>query len=142
VTAAQGTGGERAGTGHAGEPDPSPYRVQLIRTYTHVLLCVSGELDLATAPCLLQDLQRALAVAAAGQPIVIDLGQVRFCDLVGLAALAAAARAGDTEHCVGFVAGVDGAGNLRQLLELLERVGRPNPLPLYPSLSACPIAAR
>jgi anti-sigma B factor antagonist len=55
-----------------------------------VVLEAHGELDLATAPALSREIDRA---ASAQCPrLVVDLTGVWFCDIVGLRALASAAR--------------------------------------------------
>jgi anti-anti-sigma factor len=53
------------------------------------VLAVGGELDLATAP----DLCRCLE-AHRGEPFVVDLSQISFCDSSGLRALL-----GETHEC-------------------------------------------
>ncbi|MEV1084025.1 STAS domain-containing protein [Streptomyces sp. NPDC050211] len=54
------------------------------------LVVVSGELDLVTAT----DARQALKAAVdQHRSVVVDLGQVTFCDCTGLSALLAAARA-------------------------------------------------
>ncbi len=53
-----------------------------------VMLTVSGELDLATAPSLMAAVTEL--ASAGGPPAVIDLSHVTFCDSSGLGALIAA----------------------------------------------------
>jgi anti-sigma B factor antagonist len=63
------------------------------------VLRVSGELDLYTAP----DLCHALALArSAARRIVVDLGEVTFCDSTALRALMGAAR--EVEIASGWIA--------------------------------------
>lgn len=57
-----------------------------------VCLCVSGELDLATAPQLRSSLTDALSGT---DEVVLDLGGVRFIDSTGLAAIIAGANAAE-----------------------------------------------
>ncbi|MFE5548586.1 STAS domain-containing protein [Streptomyces sp. NPDC056534] len=63
---------------------------QLLQTHTvwwggTVLLCVEGELDIATAPLLDQT---ATSVLAAGPELLcLDLTALTFCDMTGLHAL-------------------------------------------------------
>jgi anti-sigma B factor antagonist len=66
-------------------------RTTVERFEASVLVCVQGELDLATAPAL----ERALLDAAADAPVdlVVDLSGVRFVDATGLGALLRAAEA-------------------------------------------------
>lgn len=102
---------------------PPLYQAEVRVGATHVLLCVAGELDLATARCLEPDLQQAhTAASTAGQPLVIHLDRVRFCDLRGLYALHTAARtAASGGHHITFVAAATNGdhSSVRWLLELL-----------------------
>ena len=66
-------------------------RTTVERSEHSVMVCVHGELDLATAPAL----QRALLDAAADGPVdlVVDVSGVGFVDATGLGALLRAAEA-------------------------------------------------
>ena len=54
----------------------------------HVLVTVAGEVDIATVPQLRE---RVAALAASGQPLIVDLDRVTFIDAAGLGVLASAA---------------------------------------------------
>jgi anti-anti-sigma factor len=54
----------------------------------HMLITVTGEVDIATAPQLRQ---RLAGPAASGRPIIVDLDPVSFIDATGLGVLASAA---------------------------------------------------
>jgi anti-sigma B factor antagonist len=55
----------------------------------HMLVTVTGEVDIATAPQLRE---RIAAPAASGRPLIVDLNRVTFIDAAGLGVLASAAR--------------------------------------------------
>ena len=67
-----------------------------------VVLCVRGELDVATTPALGESVELALRARPAG--LVIDLSEVTFLSSAGLFALAAATRAGKGHTVVRVVA--------------------------------------
>src|SRR5215204_2568561 len=64
-------------------------RVTVERDATGTRIRVRGELDLATAPSLCEELEAAAALAAG--PLSLDLAEVTFIDLAGMRALGAAA---------------------------------------------------
>src|ERR1700761_3203244 len=53
-----------------------------------VIVTITGDVDIATAPLLRERLAR---MAAAGTPVVVDLDRVSFIDAAGLGALVGAA---------------------------------------------------
>jgi anti-sigma B factor antagonist len=55
----------------------------------HLLVTVTGEMDIATGPQLQE---RLATLAASGQPLIVDLNRVTFIDTSGLRVLANAAR--------------------------------------------------
>jgi anti-sigma B factor antagonist len=70
-----------------------PYELTICnRAPGEVRLRVSGEIDLATAPSLLDSVLCAGLTYDAGHKVVIDLAEVRFIDSSGLAALVEADR--------------------------------------------------
>lgn len=77
VTGAQGRGSRRAGIDVRADLGASP-----------AVVCVSGELDLATAPRLAQVLSDALAASSRG--VVVDVSKLVFLDAAGLGVLARA----------------------------------------------------
>ena len=125
-------------TDPAGELGPPLYRAELSVVAAHVDLVVAGELDIGTGPCLEPYLRRALAAAAGGRPILINLDRVTFCDLAGLDALIAA-QAAVASSRIAVIAAADGAvqpGGIRRLLALLEQIGRAETrLTLHPTTS-------
>jgi anti-anti-sigma factor len=81
-----------------------------------VPLRLLGELDLATAPLLEAELERARA-----QAVVLDLGELTFIDLAGLRAVLAAesqARENNQELTL-----MDGSKPVRRLFELTGAEG-------------------
>lgn len=67
---------------HRVEVIPGSFEARIIGSGTHaVRVVVSGELDLAVAPCLEDALRRAMTLAS---DIVVDLSEVRFIDSTGL----------------------------------------------------------
>ncbi|MGW8358834.1 STAS domain-containing protein [Streptomyces wedmorensis] len=68
-------------------------QVHSLRYEDTVLLCLTGELDLATAPLL----DRAVTTALSGHPhhLCLDLTGLAFCDTTGLHALQ---HLSDTAH--------------------------------------------
>ena len=70
-------------------PVSAPFAVTHALQDGIIVLRVSGELDLSTAPELCHELDLARAGA---ERIVVDLAEVEFCDSTGLRALMGAAR--------------------------------------------------
>jgi anti-sigma B factor antagonist len=85
-----------------------------------VVLTVSGELDLSSAP----ELERALAESGAGraQRVVIDLAQLTFMDSTGVSVLVRAKQEADAAGRVLAVRHPN--GQVRRLLELVGLLGR------------------
>lgn len=52
-----------------------------------IVVHVSGEIDMSTAPSLSAELERAVGGDGATPQVVVELGHVRFLDARGLAAL-------------------------------------------------------
>ncbi|MFF3062199.1 STAS domain-containing protein [Streptomyces sp. NPDC057909] len=96
---------------------------ELLQTHTvwykdSVLLCLTGELDLATAPLV----DRAVATALAGRPRVfsLDLTGLVFCDGTGLRALTRLADQAHTAHTSLHLAGLH--PNIHRTFDLLKVV--------------------
>lgn len=67
--------------------DPG-FVVDVQRDRALIVLRVAGELDLCSAPRLAAELNAALAADQPAGKVMVDLAQVSFCDVRGLAALA------------------------------------------------------
>jgi anti-anti-sigma factor len=64
------------------------FRIETRKAPDRVVLCLHGELDLASAPLLTQEIENAGADAAA--MIVLDLKELQFIDSTGLRIVLAA----------------------------------------------------
>lgn len=96
-----------------------------------VLVCLTGEIDIATVPRVRDALDAALRAAADGSAICCDLGGVSFIDSMGLGALVRThAKAAETGHrfCV-----IRADGFARRTVELAQLDSL---IPFYPSLDA------
>jgi anti-sigma B factor antagonist len=94
-----------------------------------VVLAVSGELDVASAPMLRAQIKFALG----GRParLVLDLAGLRFCDAAGLSALVMARKAATRDGASLALAAVP-----RPVTRLLKITGMNRMLDLYPSVAA------
>jgi anti-sigma B factor antagonist len=94
-----------------------------------VVLAVSGELDVASAPMLRAHVRFALG----GRParLVLDLAGLRFCDAAGLSVLAMAQNAATRDGASLALAAVP-----RPVSRLLEMTGMDRTLDVYPSVAA------
>src|SRR4051794_14331917 len=70
--------------------DHRPLRARLRRRHDSVQLCLAGELDITTVPALAAALQPIVAAAHSRRPILFELSELAFVDLVGLRALTSA----------------------------------------------------
>lgn len=97
-------------------PGVPALRTSVERSGRRVLVCASGELDLATAPTV----RRALVDAGTPGPadVVLDLSGVTFVDATGLAALLQAAEA--LRAAGGDLHLASPSRMLRRMLTLLE----------------------
>jgi anti-sigma B factor antagonist len=97
-------------------PGVPALRTTVERSEAAVLVCVQGELDLATAPAL----ERALLDAAADGPVelAVDVSGVGFVDATGLGALLRAAEA--VQAAGGSLRLTSPSRMLRLMLRLLE----------------------
>ena len=78
-------------------PYPHPFKVSLEDHGRVVVVRVQGEVDAATAPRMAEVLDRQLA---SERRVVLDLSNVEFMDLHGLAVLMRAARRDRTQFSV------------------------------------------
>ena len=70
-----------------GVADPMTFGIETVPAERHVVIAVSGDVDIATAPML----RASLADAVAGYPaVVVDLALVGFMDSTGLGELVTA----------------------------------------------------
>ncbi len=95
-------------------------------TPTGPVLTIRGELDAATAPTVLDEIE-GLTVAG-GQLLVVDLAAVSFCDSSGISALIAARNVAQTAHAGIALAAVPG-----QLSRALGLIGLADIFPTHPS---------
>ena len=114
------------------EPDgPGKPDLQVVTLYRPdaVVLAVSGELDVASAPMLRVHIRFALG----GRPhgLVLDLAGLRFCDAAGLSALAMARNASMRDGVSLALAAVP-----RPVTRLLKMTGMDRILNVYPSVAA------
>ena len=86
-----------------------------------VLLAVSGEIDIATSPRLIAELNTAVTDGAGG-PLVVDLTDVAFMDSTGLALLIDAQRRLSSRGRAFAV--VCPPGPLMRVFETTDMVGR------------------
>jgi anti-anti-sigma factor len=104
-----------------------------------LMLCVSGELDLAGR----DEIEPWVIVAVSVAPrVVLDLAGVRFCSSQGLAMLVACEQRAQAEHCELVV--VNPSARIVQLLAItgLERLLARPPDPGAPSPSPSSLSAR
>lgn len=69
-----------------------PFRVELHTVEAHVRGEIAGDLDLATAPVLLDTVGEAAGDGLHGGGVVVDVSRLEFVDVVGMTALEAAAE--------------------------------------------------
>jgi anti-sigma B factor antagonist len=91
---------------------------------THVVVCLTGELDLDSR----SSVEAALSALPAGSPghIVLDMSGLTFCDCSGLAVLvAAAARQADGGGSLRLVNATGQVARMITLCELDDLLARP-----------------
>jgi anti-sigma B factor antagonist len=93
------------------------------------VLRLSGDLDLAAVEAVSTAVREALADRPAG--LVLDLGDVPFCDTVGLRVLLSAATRARAQGCAAAVAALE-----PPVAEFLARVCADRALPAYADVSA------
>jgi anti-sigma B factor antagonist len=69
---------------------PSEFRVSVSEASDSVVVAVSGELDVASAPALRQELYRVIDQHA--NKVVVDLAEMEFIDSTGLGVLVGALK--------------------------------------------------
>jgi anti-sigma B factor antagonist len=99
----------------------SHFRVETRNETRGVVLAVAGELDLASAPALEDELDKALNGGTS--QIVVDLRELEFIDSTGLSVLVKAhQRAQESEQQFGLVKGGAQVQRLLALTGLAERL--------------------
>ncbi|MFE0654323.1 STAS domain-containing protein [Streptomyces sp. NPDC059534] len=101
-------------------------QVHSLRYEDTVLLCMTGELDLATAPLV----DRAVTTALSSRPrhLCLDLTGLVFCDMTGLHALERLSNAAHATHANLHLAGLH--PHLQRTLHLLKAASPwPPPVP-------------
>src|SRR5262249_2999661 len=107
--------------------EPEGFHIREHRVGRRVVLAISGEIDLSTAP----QLSEAIVSADGCAELWIDLSDVSFMDSTGISALAAARQASHDKR-VAFAV-ICPSGPVRRVLELS---GMDRYLDLYPDRSA------
>src|SRR5579859_4139965 len=100
----------------------------------HLLVAVSGEIDISTAPAL--RLALTLAIRAAITGVIVDLGEVTFIDALGLRALAGASA--QARHLPGGLRLAAIPGHMLRLLKLTQLDQRLAVFPAPPQPQAQP----
>ena len=110
-------------------PDRPDLQVVTLYRLGTVVLAVSGELDVASAPMLRAHVRFALG----GRParLVLDLAGLGFCDAAGLSVLAMAQNAATRDGVSLALAAVP-----RPVSRLLKMTGMNRTLDVYPSVAA------
>ena len=99
----------------------SDFRVQARTDGTAVVIGVSGELDLASAPALETELETAAASGAS--VLVLDLRELQFMDSTGLSVIVKAhQRLAETERRLCLVRGPQQVQRLLDLTGVAERL--------------------
>jgi anti-sigma B factor antagonist len=111
---------------HPGQPD---LRVVTLYQPGTIVLAVSGELDIASAPVLRDHLEFAFGRQPA--QIVLDLAGLKFCDAAGLSVFAMARQRTGTAGILLALAAVP-----RRLSRLLTITDMRRFLDVYPSVAA------
>lgn len=107
-------------------PDDQSYDVWHDPAEGALLVCASGELDLAAAPRLATVL--SMAAASAEPAVVLDLSDVDFIDSTALGAIMHASTEAEAAGKRMLVVAIDGP--VRRLLEITNLTGR---FRVYPS---------
>jgi anti-anti-sigma factor len=100
------------------DPVPAPFDIRRIDHPLAVVFALSGELDLATAPLLHEQLERTTRVS---ETVVVDLSGVQFIDSSGLHVLVQAER--QLRASGGRLVLVSGPRRVRRIFELTDLVG-------------------
>ena len=105
---------------------PTPFEARSEELNGVLVVAVSGELDLGTAPRLEELLEPALA--SAGSPVAVDLSGCEFIDSTGIALIVRAWQALGAEDGPGFaLCCVDD-----QVRRLLRITGLESSIPIHP----------
>jgi anti-sigma B factor antagonist len=89
--------------------------VESVRSGDIIRLVVRGELDLATAPLMAQEIEDSCASSPV--ELVLDLGELRFCDSSGVREVVAAANL-CIERSVKFSV-IRAQSNVRRIFEIV-----------------------
>jgi anti-sigma B factor antagonist len=118
-----------AGPDPHGQPGGPDLQVVTLYRPDTVILAVSGDLDVASAPML----RAHIGFALGRQParLVLDLAGLRFCDASGLSVFAMAQNAATREGASLALAAVP-----RLVTRLLRMTGMNRILDVYPSVAA------
>lgn len=95
---------------------PAEVRMPAHRRPGHTIVALHGGLDAAAAPALREHLQGVLR--SSGRLLILDMGEVSFCDEAGLAVLVGVQH---RAAALGITVRLSTAN--RQLIELLHRTG-------------------
>jgi hypothetical protein len=68
--------------GHVGPEDPVAFRCDVLQVSDHAVITVRGDVDLATAPTLLQRMSSTLTLPISG--LTVDLAYVTFLVALGI----------------------------------------------------------
>lgn len=112
-----------------GSPDPPDLQVVTQYQPDAIVLAVSGELDVASAPMLRAHVGFALGRRPAH--LILDLAGLRFCDAAGLSVFAMARKASRRDGASLALAAVP-----RAVIRLLRMTGMDRVLDVYPSVAA------
>jgi anti-anti-sigma factor len=101
----------------------SHFRVEVRTDERGTVVAVAGELDLASAPALEDELEKLIGAGTTAGTVVIDLRQLEFIDSTGLSVLVKAhQRAQDSERRFGLVKGGSQVQRLLALTGLSDRL--------------------
>ncbi len=118
------------------QTDHGPLRARVRTREDIVHISLAGELDITAVPTLAAALNRIVAAAQKRRPVVFELGELAFVDLVGLRALTSAVTrcqlAGAPTHVIGAS---------RQLRRLAKQLGWGERLPGLDNAALGPPAA-
>jgi anti-sigma B factor antagonist len=101
-------------------PGPSPFSLTVAEQAGRVVVTLTGELDLATAP---QAEAAVLPAVSAGRDVVLDLRDLEFMDSTGVRVLIAAQRAAAEGGGTFALRRTDPASVVTRILEVSGLIG-------------------